>query len=186
MKTKRIVWSAAGLAVTFAAAALVSIATAQSPPFGADEDVSYAGKLWRVMEDARLVGENAIRVRPFEGNEPHGSIQEVLATTATVDEHTGELLVKRNHGSEGELTIQDVYDNPTRHLGAITVMFKREEGYDPENQNWFWAKYLTNGELDANPEGVELAGRVAKGMAQGCIACHTARGGEDLEVLTSQ
>lgn len=183
---RKAVFGGIGIAAAFSVAALVSLASAQSPPFGGDEDVAYAQKLWQIMDGARLVGDDAIRVRPFEGNEPHGSIQEVLATTATVDGHTGELIIKRNHGAEGELTIQDVYDNPTEHLGAITIMFKRQAGYDPENQDWFWAKYLPSGELDTNPKGVKLSGRVAKGMAQGCIACHTARGGEDLEVLTSQ
>ena len=62
-------------------------------------------------------------------------------------------------------------------------MFKREAGYDEENRDWFWAKYLPDGALDRNPAGIELAGRVAKGMDAGCIACHTALGGEDLETL---
>ncbi|ESR24646.1 hypothetical protein [Lutibaculum baratangense] len=157
----------------------------QDSPFGGPEDVEYAATLWEVMTNARLAGENSIKVRPFEGSEPHGTVQEVLSTTATVDGHEGKLLVKRNHGGEG-VTIQEVYDNPVEHLAAVTIMFKREEGYDPENQNWFWAKYLPSGELDVNPDGVELAGRVAKGADEGCIACHSAAGGEDLETLTSR
>src|SRR5690606_2604466 len=131
-------------------------------------------------------GDDAIGVRPFEGNEPHGAIQEVLATTSTVGEHTGELLVKRNHGGVEGLTVQQVYDDPTTHLAAITIMFKREAGYDPENQDWFWAKYLPDGALDKNEQGTPLAGRVAKGMDEGCIACHSAGGGADLEMLTSE
>lgn len=161
------------------------IALAQDAPFGQEDDTAYAQKLWASMTEARLVGDDAIHVRPFEGNEPHGAIQEVLAATATVDGHTGRLLVKRNHGGVDGLTIQQVYDDPIAHLMAVTIMFKREEGYDPENQDWFWAKYLPSGELDQNPAGVKLAGRVAKGMDSGCIACHAAAGGEDLEVLTS-
>lgn len=159
---------------------------ASHAPFGGDEDTAYATTLWQVMEAASLVGDNSIKVQPFEGNEPHGSIQEVLSTSATINGHTGRLLVKRNHGGKEDLTVEDVYDNPTQYLAAITVMFKREDGYDSENQNWFWAKYLPSGELDKNPKGMQLAGRVAKGMDQGCIACHTAAGGEDLETLTSR
>lgn len=173
----------------FAAAAVglsAGVALSQDAPFGGDEDVAYAKSLWDVMTEARLVGDDTIKVRPFEGSEPHGTIQEVLATTATVDGHQGELLVKRNHGGAEGLSVQDVYDNPTEHLAAITIMFKREEGYDPENQDWFWAKYLPSGELDKNPKGMLLAGRVAKGADQGCIACHTGAGGADLETLTSQ
>lgn len=158
---------------------------AQDAPFGQEDDIAYAQELWSVMDDARLVGDDAIHVQPFEGNEPHGAIQEVLATSATVEGHAGRLVVKRNHGGVEGLTVRQVYDNPVENLAAVTIMFKREEGYDPENQDWFWAKYLPDGELDQNPAGIKLAGRVAKGMDTGCIACHTAAGGEDLEVLTS-
>ncbi|WP_457939304.1 hypothetical protein [Mesorhizobium sp. 10J20-29] len=178
-----------GQGLSVAGAILLAVAQAafaQDAPFGNPQDTDDAKALWAALEEARLVGDEAIRVVPFEGNEPHGAVQEVLATTATVGGHTGRLLLKRNHGGKEELTVQEVYDNPTQYLAAITVMFKREAGYDPENKDWFWAKYLPDGVLDKNPNGVELAGRVAKGMDQGCIACHTSVGGEDLETLTSQ
>ena len=67
-----------------------------------------------------------------------------------------------------------VLADPGTHLAAVTVMFRREDGYDPDNANWFWAKYLPDGSLDTNPAGMALAGRVAKGADQGCIACHAA------------
>lgn len=165
---------------------VLTLAHAQNAPFGNTEDTEYAGKLWQIMLDQKLVGADSIKVRPFEGNEPHGTIQEVLATTATVDGHTGRLLVKRNHGGKEELSVEEVYDDPISNLAAITIMFKRESGYDTEDQDWFWAKYLPSGVLDKNPKGMQLAGRVAKGADEGCIACHTAAGGEDLETLTSK
>ena len=58
-------------------------------------------------------------------------------------------------------------------------MFQREDGYDSDNQNWFWAKFTPDGGLDKNPKGMMLAGRVAKGKPKGCIACHTAAPGGD-------
>ena len=61
-------------------------------------------------------------------------------------------------------------------------MYKRP-GYDPENQDWFWVKYLPDGALDKNPAGMSLAGRVAKGADQGCIACHS--GEEDYLFTTN-
>jgi hypothetical protein len=185
--------NSAGIRGIAAAAALIGTlslasgyALSQDAPFGNSEDVKYAGTLWSVMSEGRLVGDDTMKVRPFEGNEPHGTIQEVIATTATVDGHTGRLIVKRNHMRADGLTVEEVYDDPIGYLDAITIMFKREAGYDPENQDWFWAKYLPSGELDKTPNGVQMAGRVAKGMDEGCIACHTAVGGEDLEVLTSR
>ncbi|MFK8033377.1 MAG: hypothetical protein AB8B94_04455 [Hyphomicrobiales bacterium] len=42
-------------------------------------------------------------------------------------------------------------------------MFKREDGYDAENKNWFWVKYFPDASLDKNPKEMELAGRIAKG-----------------------
>ena len=39
--------------------------------------------------------------------------------------------------------------------------------------------HLPEGSLDQNPKGIPLAGRVAKGMDQGCIACHKAAPGGD-------
>ena len=72
--------------------------------------------------------------------------------------------------------------DPAKHLGAITVMFRREAGYDDDNQDWFWAKFLPDGSLDKNAMGGALAGRVAKGADAGCIACHS---GVDDYVFTS-
>ncbi|MCB1809044.1 MAG: hypothetical protein KDJ99_28985, partial [Candidatus Competibacteraceae bacterium] len=59
-------------------------------------------------------------------------------------------------------------------------MYQRP-GYDPDNNDWFWARYLPDGSLDKNAEGIALAGRVAKADPPGgCIACHTAAPGGDL------
>ena len=65
-------------------------------------------------------------------------------------------------------------------------MFKKQAGYDPENKNWFWAKYMPNGDIMKNPNGMRLAGRVAKGTDKGCIVCHTVLGGDDREVLLKE
>lgn len=154
-------------------------------PFGDAENVKFAKTLWAELKAAKLVGKDRIHVRPFEGNEPHGSIQQVLNTDLTVNGRTDKVIVKINHGGP-DVDVQEVYDNPDKHLAAVTVMFKREAGYDPDNNDWFWAKYNPDGSLDKNPKGMSLAGRVAKGMNQGCIACHTALGGEDQETLTSK
>ncbi|HXK54553.1 MAG TPA: cytochrome P460 family protein [Hyphomicrobiales bacterium] len=186
IRWKRTFPLALGAAGGLALALALSGANAQTPPFGGDDDVAYAKTLWQLMEQAHLVGDGAIRVRPFAGNEPHGTIQEVLATTASVNGHTGRLIVKRNHGGKDGLSVGEVYDDPTKYLAAITVMFKREAGYDADNRDWFWAKFSPDGTLDKNPKGAMLAGRVAKGADAGCIACHTSAGGEDLEVLTTR
>lgn len=163
-----------------------SLANAQSkPPFGTPEDAAYAKDIWTALTAANLVGANAINVRPFEGNEPHGSIQQVLDSKIKVRGRTARVIVKRNYGGKG-VTVQSVYDNPSKNLGAVTVMFKREKGYDPEDLDWMWVKFKGDGSLHKNPKGMLLAGRVAKGADVGCIACHKAAGGADMETLTAK
>lgn len=149
--------------------------SAQSMPFGTPEDAAYADLIWQAAQALKLVGPGMIRTAPYEGTDPHGMMLETFYTTATIDGHTGDLIVKRNFGPEG-VDADTVLTDPAHHLGAYTVMFRREAGYDPDNKDWFWAKYLPDGSLDANPKGMALAGRVAKGMETGCIACHTGAG----------
>lgn len=169
-----------------AAAALMISApatTAQDAPFGTEADAEYAALLWAFMNDNKLAGEDQIETFPYEGIEPHGFVLETLYTKATVNGHTGDLVIKRNYGPEG-VEVEAVQMDRAGHLGAITVMFRREAGYDADNQDWFWVKYLPDGSLDKNPKGMELAGRVAKGADAGCIACHVNADGDDY-VFTS-
>lgn len=156
-------------------------AIAQDAPFGTDTDAAYAANLWKVMAEMNLIGDNMVRSFPYEGVDPHGKMLETFYTSATIDGHTGDLLVKRNYGPEG-VTTDQVLADPGKHLGAVTVMFRREKGYDDDNQNWFWVKFLPDGSLDKNPKGMLLAGRVAKGADVGCIACHS---GEDDYIFTT-
>lgn len=151
-------------------------------PFGGPDDIAYAERLWDLMEAERLAGPEMIRSYPYEGLEPHGLMLETFYAEGTIGEHTGDLVVKRNYGPEG-VSIDEVLAEPGTHLGAYTVMFRREDGYDPENLNWFWARYNPDGSIAANPTGMALAGRVAKGMDEGCIACH--QGAADDMVFTS-
>jgi hypothetical protein len=62
--------------------------------------------------------------------------------------------------------------SPDEYLASVKIMVQMEPGYDPPNNNWFYAKYLPDGSLDKNPKEMKLAGRVAKGADTGCIACH--------------
>ena len=166
---------AAALAVT----GFVGTANSQMvPPFGQPEDTAYAAKLWAAMGEANFTGANAIRSNLYEGTDPHGMMLETFYAKTTIDGHTGDLVIKNNYGPAG-VEASAVQADRAKHLGAVTVMFKRESGYDADNKDWFWAKYLPNGSLDKNPKGMELAGKVAKGAEVGCIACHTGAPGDD-------
>ncbi|MGB0959961.1 MAG: cytochrome P460 family protein [Halocynthiibacter sp.] len=154
---------------------------ADMAPFGTDEDKAYAALIWDIMEEQKLAGDDQIHALPYEGIEPHGLMLETFYSSAEINGHSGALIVKRNYGPEG-VEADQVLADPDKHLGAITVMFKREAGYDADNQDWFWAKYLPDGSLDMNPKGMALAGRVAKGADKGCIACHA---GDDNYIFTT-
>ena len=160
-------------------AASTTMVSAQE--FGTEADAAYAALLWEVMEQSNLVGETPILSTPYDGGPPHGMMLETFYSKATIDGHTGDLIVKRNYGPEG-VEADAILADPAKHLGAVTVMFRRETGYDADNADWFWVKYLPDGTLDKNPAGAQLAGRVAKGADQGCIACHS---GVDDYVFTS-
>ncbi len=147
-------------------------------PFGNDADLVDAKKVWEASVAAGFVGDNAIVTKPYTGAPPHGMILELMEKTVTIDGVTGPLVVKKNYGGNG-LTANDVINDPNKYLKAVTIQFKREAGYDDENKNWFYGKYLPDGTLDVNPKGMKLAGRVAKGAPTGCIACHKAAPGGD-------
>lgn len=153
--------------------------------FGGDDDVAFAERLWRELTEAQLVGANAITSRPYEGVEPHGAILMTLQGDLTVGEHTGAVIVKNNYMGES-VSVSSVADNPDLNLAAVTVMFRRAEGYDNENLDWFWAKYSSDGSLQTNPAGVRLAGRIGKNPQDACIACHKFAPGDDYVFLNDQ
>jgi hypothetical protein len=170
-------------AAATAIACVAAPALAQDMPAGSEEDQAYAALLWDAMIAADLAGDGMVQSFPYEGVAPHGMMLETFYTSTTVDGHSGTLIVKRNYGPEG-VSIDEVLADPGTHLGAYTVMFRREAGYDADNADWFWVKYLPDGTLDKNPAGMALAGRVGKGADAGCIACHVNAGGDDY-VFTS-
>lgn len=145
--------------MTAAAAALATGAAAQE--FGTEADVDYAAELWQAMVEAGLAGEGAVQSFPYEGTEPHGAMLETFYTRATIDGRDGALAVKRNYGPGG-VDADAVLGDRMEHLAAVTIMFRRAEGYDGETGNWFHAKYLPDGSVEPNPAGAPLAGLVGK------------------------
>jgi len=152
------------------------------PPFSGSANVAYAEALWDVLAEKQMVGADSIVTYPYEGQPPHGGVLEYLDTDVTLEGHTGFAMVKKNYRSDDldpEELEHAILDDPRSHLASVTVMYRREAGYDPDHQNWFWAKYAPDGSLMTNPKGMALAGRVAKGKPKGCIACHQAAPGGD-------
>ncbi|MFQ5783343.1 MAG: cytochrome P460 family protein [Alphaproteobacteria bacterium] len=171
----------ATVTITLAACAgyaATSTQVAAQPPFGGPADTAYAAQLWNVLAAAKFVGPGTILTYPYKGKKPHGAVLEFIQGKVAVNGHSGVVMVKKNYGGKN-IDDEDVFADPGKYLKSITVMFKRAAGYDPQNQDWFWVKYAPDGSLKTNPKGMKLAGRVAKGMSKGCIACHKLAPGND-------
>ena len=65
-------------------------------------------------------------------------------------------------------------------MGNPRVLDKLRRDRNPEKpgRGSILVKFAPNGEIMTNEKGRKLAGRVAKGMTKGCIACHSNAGGE--------
>ena len=173
----------AGLCLAALALAPLSAgAQDDGPKFGGPDDVAFAAQLWRVLSEARLVGPRSIVAQPYEGSDPHGVILMTISSEVSVGGRESAVIVKKNYMGE-DISIESVATNPSLFLGAVTVMFRREPGYDPENQDWFWVKYKADGTLHVNPKGMQLAGRVAKNPDDACLGCHMFAPGEDYVFL---
>ncbi len=142
----------------------------KTPPFGGSSDVVYAHNLWKQLQKR---GFNSTDSKLYTGGPPHGKVREVLE--GKIDGNL--VVVKRNYRGKS-ITVAKVASNRAKYLKSITVMAKRP-GYDPADKDWFWVKYAPNGKIMKNKKGMKLAGRIAKGMAKGCIACHAGASGND-------
>ena len=108
----------------------------------------------------------------YEGNAPHGLILRSFmnptsfeATQTVPGEFPADsLIVKENHLADGANVNRDDEDRAIPDFGgnleSVTVMLK-VPGYNPSAGDWFWAKYGTDGTVQA------------AGQAAGCISCHT-------------
>jgi hypothetical protein len=144
-------------------------------PFGGEKDVAFAGALWTAMEGYH---DWIMQSDIMPGGSPHGKFVRMYYNIVTVGGKPYHVVVKDNYGGEG-VTLEMVKENPGGYLMAVTPMLQREPGYDADNSNWFWVKYGADGSIDKNDKGMAMAGRVAKGMPMGCIACHANAAGGD-------
>jgi hypothetical protein len=156
--------------------AALALQPAYAAPFGNADDVALAKTIWTAMQSVGLVGPNGSVGQPYVGGPPHGATLDTVELNLDVGGTQRLLSLKKNFGATDPKT---VLENPYQSLGAVTIMVKMDDSYDPENQNWFYAKYLPSGELDQNPKGVALAGRVGQKGGAGCIGCHAVAPGGD-------
>lgn len=149
--------------------------TPQEQPFGGSEDVQFAEKLWKSVKGYESW---LVKSEFYKGQHPHGKVLRTYFSIVTIDGKNYPAIIKDNYGGN-DATLSSVSKKPENFLDAVTIMVKREDGYDNDNQNWFWVKYKPDGSIDKNEKNMALAGRVAKGMDAGCISCHSGAKGND-------
>ncbi|MDX1644866.1 MAG: cytochrome P460 family protein [Thermoanaerobaculia bacterium] len=130
------------------------------------EDAPDAEALWEHIQEANYESWEPFPNAPegfYEGTRPHGAQLRTFGNESAVANPQapppGSIVVKENY-------------TPNKELVAVTVM-KKVEGYDAENQDWFWVKYDPDGSV-AEQEGMKLAGKV-----KSCIGCHASAVGDD-------
>jgi len=102
-----------------------------------------------------------------KGESPHGAwiktYVSAKAATNLNDLPSGSVIVKENY-------------SPDKKLMAITVM-QRSKGYDPENGDWYYAKYMPDGKIAKTPP--EMKSMPIAGKFKMCIQCHAGADGND-------
>ncbi|MDX1582044.1 MAG: cytochrome P460 family protein [Thermoanaerobaculia bacterium] len=153
--------SRSGLFVGFVAIALV---VAGGIAHGMSHEGPSAEKLWKKIEGYESW--NAYPGLPdgfYEGTRPHGAQLKTYGNEKVAE--------NPDNPPAGAIIIKENY-TPDRKLVAITVM-KKIEGYNPDADDWFWAKYQPDGEV-AMKDGKALAGKVGS-----CIGCHASAKDDD-------
>lgn len=89
---------------------------------------------------------------------PHGALLNLYVN----DTALAAVKTKAGVMPNGSIVVKENY-MPDKTLAAVTVMYK-VAGYNPEANDWFWAKYSPAGEI---AEGGMAAGKVPM-----CIECH--------------
>jgi len=99
------------------------------------------------------------------GQSPHGDLHEVFIHPVLYEA----LPIKNKTAPDGSMVIK-CNMNAQKEVVAFTVMVK-VKGYNPEANDWFWAKIKKDGTVDA-------AGKV-----ESCIECHSLLKNNDYLIL---
>jgi hypothetical protein len=127
----------------------------------ADMPVPDAAALWHYMTETAPYKEWGFwpdhqGMQP--GRAPHGPLHQVFVNDRALNSPEPPV-------QYGAIQVKESY-NKAKELKAITVMYK-VNGYNPENGDWFWAKYTPDGKVTSS------------GKPKGCIRCHRVRAKND-------
>ena len=148
--------------ILFAGAALSLLAACAS--LGSEQDQSMAGVLRREMQGyqewAQFAGFPGIQESKSRA---HGKFVATYINSIAAQDPAGvpfgSILVKENFSANDRATLES------------TTVMQRIEGYDPDNHDWFWARFTAGGELTHS-------GQVAM-----CADCHFDAGDDDFVFL---
>jgi hypothetical protein len=98
---------------------------------------------------------------------PHGALVKVYVSKRTASD------VK--HPPDGSVIVKENY-RQDKKLMAVTVM-QRSKGYDSQNGDWYYAKYMTDGTIVKTPP--EMKSMPIAGKFTMCIECHSGADGDD-------
>lgn len=97
----------------------------------------------------------------YPGKSPHGAYLKLYAN--------GIALKAAREGKPmpyGSILVKENYGKDRKTLMAVTPMYK-VQGFNPDEGDWFWAKYGPNGKI------------MTSGKVEGCINCHRVREKQD-------
>lgn len=144
-------------------AALLGLTACAS--LGTPEDEAHVHGLWERMQGYESWGQ----VEGWDGvffsaDRTHGDYVQIWANDIALSD--------LENLPEGSIIVKEGYnDENGESLRAITVMERREAGYDPENGDWFWGRY-------AKDESPTNAGRVGF-----CADCHAGDANGDFSFI---
>lgn len=164
------------LVVIFMSFAFVNVNTGFTE---SDDPAKMASDLWNKIQGDKYRENWKLwpgKGKFYEGTEPHG----MLLTTYVNEAAYNAVEKKEKELPDGSIVIKENY-MPDKTLGAITVM-QKIQGYNPEAGDWFWVKFLPDG----NPEMAEMDGKSmpVAGKFPMCIACHQASTGGIRYIMT--
>ena len=158
------------LAVGLASWTAPSIAQENEAQGSGDDanDPAFAQKFWDYLKKADFQEEWSRWPGHdegfMEGRSPHGAFLKVYVN----EQVTGNL----ENPPVKSIIVKENY-NEQKELVAITPMYRVGKDYDPEHNDWYWAKYKPDGTL------FEMKGMKLSGKVQGCINCHSSAKGKD-------
>jgi hypothetical protein len=128
-------------------------------PPEAEGDQAIAEELWENLQGANYAEDWATvpgKGTLYPGQDPHGALISVYLNTGAMEALEG----RPGQMPEGAIVVKDNY-TADETLASVTVM-EKQAGYDSDHNDWFWAKYGAEGNVQA------------AGKPDGCISCHGA------------